>query len=136
MLIALGMGFTAISIYLFGSISGIANIPALFAMVSFYFLLLLIPNIVFNKTYEAKWDYLGHLAVLGIIESVFFLATALTAKWLTLPGLLFAGQGACRLFALRMHGKRVANNNYSSYLNCAFGLGAVILIVYFAVVLR
>ncbi|MCW5908177.1 MAG: hypothetical protein KIS94_09980 [Chitinophagales bacterium] len=135
-LIALGMSFTSMSIYLFGIISGISNLLLLFAMVGLYFVLLLTVNLLFNKNYEAKWDYIAHLAVLGIIESTFFISTALIAKWLMLPGLLFAGQGACRLFALWLHEKRVQNNYYSHYLNYAFGFGAVVLIVYLAVMLK
>lgn len=135
-LIAGGIGFTAVGIYLFGVVAGIANIPLLFGMVTLYFLLLLITNLLTNGSTEMKWDYLGHLAVLGIIESVLFMSTALLAKLFVLPGLLFAGQGACRLYALWLHEKRVNNNGFSKHLNYAFGFGAVMLIFYLAVVLR
>lgn len=135
-LITGGISFTGLGIYVFGVITGISNIPLLFAMVTLYFLLLLTTNLVSHTSNEMKWDYLGHLAVLGIIESTLFMSTALLSKAFALPGLLFAAQGACRLYALWLHEKRVENNGFSKNLNYAFGFGAVVLIFYLAVVLR
>jgi hypothetical protein len=135
-LIALGMCFTAASIYAFAVLTGISNIWMLFAFVFAYFILLMAVNLTGNKTYEQKWDYLGHLATLGIIESTVFLFTALLAKATGLTGLLFAGQGAGRLFVLWLHHKRVSNNHYSARLDYAFGAGACMLILYLSFVLK
>ena len=132
-LIVFGISFTGLSIYLFSVITGITQTVFLFGSVFMYFLLMLLFNQIFHKNFEQKIDYLAHLSVLGIIESTLFIATAFVAKFTGLTGLLFAAQGACRLFALWMHDKRVRNNHFSTYTNFAFALGAVALIVVLAI---
>jgi len=135
-LIVLGIGYTALGIYTFGLITAIGSILMLFVAVFLYFLLLLTTNLICNKTFEEKVDYLGHLATLGVIESSMFVFTALLARYTAMPALLFAGQGAGRLFAIRLHAKRVENNHYSHYMNYSFAIGAIALIFYLAKVLQ
>ena len=135
-LIAFGMSFIAGGIYSFSVIAGVSNVFMVFVVVFIYFLIMLAADLAFNKTFEERIDYLGHLVTLGIMESVLFVATALIAKFLNLPALLFAGQGAGRLFATYLHAKRVENNHYGFKLNYAFAFGAVGLIVYLAYILR
>lgn len=135
-LIVLGIGYTALGIWGFSLIAGVQNIPMMFAVVLLYFLLLLGVNFKYNRTFEEKIDYVGHLATLGIVESSLFVLTALIARVTGMPELLFAGQGAGRLLATWLHAKRVENNNYSYKLNYAFAAGAVALIVYLACILH
>ncbi len=135
-LIAFGMSFIAGGIYSFSVIAGISNVFMVFMVVFIYFLIMLAANFAFNKTFEERIDYLGHLVTLGIMESVLFVSTALIARFTGLPQLLFAGQGAGRLFATYLHAKRVENNHYGYKLNYAFAFGAVMLIVYLAYILR
>ena len=131
-LIATGFGYTALCIYAFALLMAI-NPQALFVGVTLYFTLLLCFDLANNKTRQAQWDYLGHLAVLGFIEGTLFVLTALLAKLTGLTGLMFAGQGAGRLFAIWLHAKRVRNNHYAKSLNYAFAAGAIALVVLIAV---
>lgn len=135
-LIVLGIGYTALGIYLFSMIAGIANVIALFGVVLLYFIALMLTSAVYNRTFEEKIDYAGHLATLGVVESTLFVLTALIARLTGMPELLFAGQGAGRLLATHLHAKRIENNGYSYKLNYTFAAGAVMLIVYLAYVLR
>jgi predicted DCC family thiol-disulfide oxidoreductase YuxK len=136
LLIVTGISYTGLCIYAFSVIANIQNIVMMFASVFMYFLLLLGTNIAYNKTTEQKWDYIGHLAVLGVIEGSLFIITALAARTTGMVGLLFAGQGAGRLLAWWLHAKRVSNNGYSPKLNVAFGMGALLLIVYLAYIIK
>lgn len=135
-LIVLGIGYTALGIYLFSLIAGISNVVMLFAMVLLYFVALMATSLVYNRTFEEKIDYAGHLATLGVVESTLFVISAYVAYLTQLPQLLFAGQGAGRLLAIYLHAKRVQNNGYSYKLNYTFAAGAVMLIVYLAYILR
>lgn len=135
-LIVLGIGYTALGIYLFSLIAGISNVVMLFAMVLLYFVALMATSLVYNRTFEEKIDYTGHLATLGVVESTLFVISAYVAYLTQLPQLLFAGQGAGRLLAIYLHAKRVQNNGYSNKLNYTFAAGAVMLIVYLAYILR
>jgi predicted DCC family thiol-disulfide oxidoreductase YuxK len=135
-LIAAGIGYTGAGIYAFSLIAGVPNVLMMFVVVFLYFLLLVGTNLIYNKTFEEKVDYIGHLATLGVVESSLFVATALLARLTNLPELLFAGQGAGRLLATWLHAKRVQNNYYSYKLNYAFAIGAVALIVYLAIILH
>jgi hypothetical protein len=130
-LITIGFGYTALCIYLFSLLMAI-NSLLLLTCVTFYFLLLLTFDLANNKSNEQKWDYLGHLAVLGFIEGTFFLVTALLARATGLTGLMFAGQGAGRLLAIWLHSQRVKNNHYAKSLNYAFIFGAIALVVLIA----
>jgi hypothetical protein len=131
-LIAAGFGYTAFCIYAFAMLMAL-NPSVLLGCVALYFLLLLGIDLTSNKTHETQWDYLAHLAVLGFIEGTLFVLTALLAKLTGLTGLMFAGQGAGRLFAIWLHAKRVENNHYAKSLNYAFAFGAVALVVLIAV---
>lgn len=135
-LIVAGIGYTALGIYLFSLIAGVANIVMMFGVVLMYFVLLVTTNLLYNRTFEEKIDYIGHLATLGVVESTLFVLTALIARVTGMPELLFAGQGAGRLLATYLHAKRVENNGYSYKLNYAFAFGAVALIVYLAYILN
>lgn len=135
-LIVLGIGYTALGIYLFSLIAGVANIVMMFGVVLMYFLLLVTTNLFYNRTFKEKIDYIGHLATLGVVESTLFVFTALIARITGMPELLFAGQGAGRLLATYLHAKRVENNGYSFKLNYAFAFGAVALIIYLAYILQ
>jgi|GEM_PF-4606160 len=136
LLIVIGMGYTALCILLFGIWAGVPYIPALYACVTLYFAALMATNVVCNKTTEDKIDYLGHLAVLGVIEGTTFITTAIVARTTGMVGLLFAGQGAGRLLALYLHTQRVKNNNYSPALNGVFAAGAILLITYLAYIIK
>ncbi len=135
-LIILGISYTGVGIYLFSVISGVEDVFMMFFVVFLYFLVLMTGNLLFNKTFENKVDYVAHLATLGLVESTLFVLTALIAKVTGLPELLFAGQGAGRLLATWLHAKRVENNNYSPYLNYIFATGAILLILYLAYILN
>ncbi len=135
-LIVLGIGYTALGIYVFSLIAGVGNVIMLFAMVLLYFVALMVTSQVYNRTFEEKIDYAGHLATLGVVESTLFVLTALIARVTGMPELLFAGQGAGRLLATYLHAKRIENNGYSYKLNYTFAVGAVMLIVYLAYILR
>lgn len=135
-LITLGISYTGLCIYLFSIIVGISNIFMMFACVFAYFLLLLFTNLFSKQTMQQKWDYLGHLGVLGVIEGSLFVLTALVARSTDMLGLLFAGQGAGRLLALYLHAQRVRNNGYSPRLNIAFAVGAAMLVVYLAYIIK
>jgi hypothetical protein len=130
-LITIGFGYTALCIYLFSLLMALSPV-LLLTSVTFYFLILLTFDLVNNKTYQQKWDYLGHLAVLGFVEGTFFLTTALLARATGLNGLMFAGQGAGRLLAIGLHTKRVKNNHYANSLNYAFIGGAIALVILIA----
>ena len=130
-LIAIGFGYTALCIYLFSMLMAL-NPLLLFTCVTLYFLVLLTFDLTNNKTYQQKWDYLGHLAILGFVEGTFFLVTALLARATGLTGLMFAGQGAGRLLAIWLHSQRVENNNYAKSLKYAFILGAIALVALIA----
>lgn len=135
-LITGGISYTGLCIYMFSRIVGIADVFSMFACVFAYFMLLFTTNLFSKHTTQQKWDYLGHLGVLGIIEGSLFVLTALAARSSDMIGLLFAGQGAGRLLALYLHAQRVKNNGYSPSLNIAFALGAVMLIVYLAYIIK
>ncbi len=131
-LIAVGFGYTALCIYVFALLMALSPV-LLLSCVTLYFLLLLGFDLNGNKTRESQWDYLAHLAVLGFIEGTLFVITALLARLTGLTGLMFAGQGAGRLFAIWLHAKRVKNNRYAKSLNYAFAFGAIALVVLIAV---
>jgi hypothetical protein len=131
-LISTGFGYTVICIYVFALLMAI-NPLVMLTCVTCYFLLLLGFNLAANGTTIQKWDYLGHLAVLGFIEGTLFVLTALLARATGLTGLMFAGQGSVRLLAIWLHTKRVNNNHYAQSLNYAFGAGAIALVIVIAV---
>jgi predicted DCC family thiol-disulfide oxidoreductase YuxK len=131
-LIATGFTYTAWCVYTFAWLMAL-NPLVMLACVTLYFLLLLSFDLTQNGTAIQKWDYLGHLAVLGFIEGTLFVLTALLAKVTGLTGLMFAGQGAGRLLAILLHAKRVGNNNYARSLNFAFTAGAIALVIFIAV---
>jgi hypothetical protein len=131
-LIVTGMSYTAFCIFIFAELMAISLVP-LYGFVTLYFVLLVIFNLSANHSRVQKWDYLAHLAVLGFIEGSIFVISALLAQLSGLLGLMFAGQGAGRLIAFRMHAERVEQNNYSNILNYVFGIGAVCLVIVIAV---
>lgn len=131
-----GIAYTTLGIYTFGVLTKVENMFQLFCFVFAYFVLLMSVNLWKNKTFKTQLDYTAHLSVLGIIESSFFMLSALVYHYTQMPALLFAAQGAVRLFALIIHSRRVKNNAFSPWLNHAFGAGAVGLIVYLAVILK
>jgi hypothetical protein len=131
-LIGIGFGYTALCIYLFAILMTI-NPVLLLVCVALYFLMLLTFDLANNKTAHQQWDYLAHLAVLGLVEGTLFLLTALLARITGLTGLMFAGQGAGRLLAIWLHTKRVKNNHYAKSLNYAFAVGAIALVILIAV---
>lgn len=135
-LIVGGIGYTGLCIYLFCRIVGIADVFQVFAFVFAYFMLLFTGNLFSAHTPQQKWDYLGHLGVLGIIEGSLFVLTALATRSSNMIGLLFAGQGAGRLLALYLHAQRVKANGYNPRLNIAFAVGAFMLVVYLAYIIR
>ena len=130
-LIAAGFAYTAICICVFALLMALSPMLLLLCVTA-YFMLLLTVDLVANGTTEQKWDYLGHLAVLGFIEGTLFVVTAILARLTGLTGLMFAGQGAGRLFAIRLHAQRVKNNHYAKSLNYAFAGGAVALVLLIA----
>ena len=130
-LIAAGFAYTAICIGVFALLMAL-NPVLLLLWVTAYFVLLLAVDLVSNGTTEQKWDYLGHLAVLGFIEGTLFVVTALLARLTGLTGLMFAGQGAGRLLAIWLHTQRVKNNHYTKNLNYVFAGGAVALVLLIA----
>ena len=132
-LIGTGFGYTALCIYFFAHLMSMDPLM-LIACVTLYFLLLLSFDLAANGTVVQKWDYLGHLAVLGLVEGTLFVITALLAKVTGLTGLMFAGQGSGRLLAIWLHAKRVHNNHYAQSLNYAFAAGAIALVVLIAVI--
>lgn len=131
-----GVGYTGLCIWLFAVVLHLPHIPLLFAAVFAYFLLLQGVNFAYHKTWQQRLDYTTHLAVLGLIEGTLFLAGATLGAVTGFIGLMFAGQGAGRLFALWLHSKRVSNNGYAVQTNIAFATGAVALITYLAYVLK
>ncbi len=131
-----GVAYTGLCIYLFAALLHLPNIPLLFGAVFAYFLLLEAVNFSKHKTLQQRLDYTTHLAVLGFIEGTLFLAGAALGSVTGFIGLMFAGQGAGRLFALWLHSRRVQNNGFNPLTNVAFATGAVALIVYLAYVLR
>jgi len=131
-LISTGFGYTAFCIYVFALLM-VINPPMLLACVTLYFLLLLSFDLTANATPIQKWDYLGHLAVLGFVEGTLFVLTALLARVTGLTGLMFAGQGGGRSLAIWLHAKRVNNNHYAQSLNYAFAAGAIALVILIAV---
>lgn len=135
-LIVGGIGYTGLCIYIFCRIVDIADVFQVFAFVFGYFMLLFITNLFSAHTPQQKWDYLGHLGVLGIIEGSLFVLTALAARSTDMLGLLFAGQGAGRLLALYLHAQRVKVNGYNPRLNIAFAFGAFMLVGYLACIIK
>lgn len=136
LLIVLGISYTGGCIYLFSTIAKVQNVVMLFACVFSYFLLLLVSSLLTKHTLQQRWNYIGNLSVLAVMEGSTFVATAWIARELNMPGLLFAGQGAGRLLFLWMHDKRVRNNGFNPRLNIAFAFGALMLIIYLAYIIK
>lgn len=135
-LIISGISYTAACIYTFSLIAKVQNVFMLFACVFSYFMLLVISSLLTKHTTQQRWNYIGNLSVLAVMEGSTFVATAWIARELNMPGLLFAGQGAGRLLFLWMHDKRVRSNGFNARLNIAFAFGALMLILYLAYIIK
>ena len=132
-LIGFGYAYVMACVYLFAILVGINNIWPMYAGILCYFVLLTGINMGSQNTMQQKWDYMGHMATMGIIEGTLFMVTALIGHFTGYTALLFASHGAARLFTVTLHAKRVRVNHYNSLLSYAFAFGAIWMVVIIAI---